>query len=326
VFDHQGRHLVTRDAFLGTTLYQFGYDGAGRLATITDVDQQVTTIQRDPTDVNGAPTAIVAPTGQITTLTLDAAGHLWTVSNPANETTTLEYSPGTGLLRSLLEPTGRLHEFLYDGDGRLVRDTDDTVSFKALARQETASGYRVTLTTAMGRTRSHQIETLADGGERRTHTGTDGLATVVRSSASKAQTVTAPDGTVISTEVTGDPRFELQAPLVSREATTTPLGRTRLVTRSRSVVLATPHDPLDVASATETVTVNGHAFTRVFSKSANTVVSTLPTGRQVTSTLTPQGRVSRVEVPGILPVELHVYPGRPAAYVDAGVEDIDLRV
>src|SRR5206468_709752 len=36
VIDAGGRHLRTLDAFSGATLYQFAYDGAGRLSSVTD--------------------------------------------------------------------------------------------------------------------------------------------------------------------------------------------------------------------------------------------------------------------------------------------------
>ncbi|WP_437946697.1 DNRLRE domain-containing protein [Sorangium sp. So ce296] len=301
VFDERGRHLATKDALLGVTRYQFGYDPEGRLTTVTDVDGQVTTIQRN---ANGVATALVAPTLQTTSLAMSAEGYLWTLTNPANETTTLEYYPGTGLLMSMLEPLGRLHEFEYD-EGRLIRDDDPADGFKTLSRTDTSSGYSVTLTTAEGRTRTHAIEKLAAGGERRTHTGWNGLSTIVQTDASGSRTVTTPDGMVVSTELTGDPRFGLQSPILSKETYTTPLGRQMQITRARSVL---PPNDLDITSLTETVTVNNKTFTSVFSKASSTLVSTMPSGRQLTTTLNPEGRVAEIAIPGILPVEVTYHP------------------
>ena len=79
-FDANGRHLSTVDALTGATLYTFGYDSAGRLIKITDADNNGTTIERDG---NGNPTAIVAPFGQRTTLTVDGNGWLASATNPA---------------------------------------------------------------------------------------------------------------------------------------------------------------------------------------------------------------------------------------------------
>ncbi|AUX44919.1 uncharacterized protein SOCE26_063890 [Sorangium cellulosum] len=304
-FDEQGRHLVTRDAALGVPRYQFAYDSAGRLRTITDVDGQVTTIQRDG---SGAATAIVAPTGQVTTLDLDAEGYLWKVTNPANETTTLEYYPDTGLLRSLSDARGLQHEFIYDAEGRLTRDTNPADGYKELTRTFTASGHNVTISTAMGRPRSHSIEALPGGGTRRVHTGTDGLSTVTEIGTNGVATTTRPDGTVISTQTSGDSRFSMQLPIISRETTTTPLGRTMVVDRSRSVVLAAQNDPLSLTSMTDLMTINGKTFSQTFDKATRTLTSASPAGRQFTVTLTPQGRIQRVAIPMILPVEFTYYP------------------
>jgi YD repeat-containing protein len=83
IFDASGRHLFTLHALTGAVRYQFGYDAVG-LATITDGDGNVTTIERTAA---GVPAAIVAPLGQRTTLTLNAAGYLASIINPAGEET-----------------------------------------------------------------------------------------------------------------------------------------------------------------------------------------------------------------------------------------------
>jgi RHS repeat-associated protein len=305
IFDEQGKHLVTHDTLLGTVRYEFGYDAMGRLSTITDVDQQVTTIQRN---ASGEPTAILAPTEQSTSLTIDAEGYLWTVTNPANETTTLLYYPNSGLLQSLEDPLGRLHEFEFNAKGRLIRDEDPASGYKQLTRTETPNGHRVTVTTAMGLTRGYEVATLPDGSKQRIRTGSDGLSTVEQISTSGGRTVTVPDGTVVTVEEKGEPRFGMQAPILSSETITTPLGRTRQVTGTRSVTLSDPNDSLSVTSMTDTFTINGRPFTQLFNKATNTIVSTMPSGRSVTSTLTPQGRLGRIALPGISPIDFLYYP------------------
>ncbi|WP_234023199.1 DNRLRE domain-containing protein [Sorangium cellulosum] len=304
-FDEQGRHLVTRDALLGIVRYQFAYDTAGRLATITDVDNRVTTIQRD---ANGAPTAVVSPSGQSTALAVDEEGYLATVTNPANEVTTLDYYPGTGLLQSLVDPQERLHGFQYDAEGRLTRDTDPAGGFKALSRTSTASGYRVTLTTAEGRARVYEIDRLSTGAEERAHSGAEGHSAVEEISTSGARKVTTLDGTVISTELKGDPRFGMQSPIIGKETTTTPLGKTKEIIRSRMATLSDPLDLHSLVSLTNTVTINGNTFTEVFNRASRTSVSTTAAGRQVTTTLNAQGRMASMAAPGILPKEFTYHP------------------
>ena len=62
MFDRDGRHLRTVEALTGAVKWTFGYDGAGRLVTVTDgsATPNVTTIERDG---SGRATAIVAPGG-----------------------------------------------------------------------------------------------------------------------------------------------------------------------------------------------------------------------------------------------------------------------
>src|SRR5207249_2592515 len=57
VFDASGRHIQTLDALTGATIYQFSFNNANQLATISDRAGNVTTIQHD---ANGHPTAIVS--------------------------------------------------------------------------------------------------------------------------------------------------------------------------------------------------------------------------------------------------------------------------
>ena len=83
VFDAVGRHLRTVDALTGHVLYQFGYNAAGLLVTMTDLENDVTSIERD---ANGNATAIVGPFGARTTLgTRDANGYLTSIANPAGK-------------------------------------------------------------------------------------------------------------------------------------------------------------------------------------------------------------------------------------------------
>jgi YD repeat-containing protein len=67
VFDGAtGRHLQTLRPLTVALKYQFGYDAAGNLATVTDGSGNVTTIQRGASE---QPSGIVSPYGQTTTNT-----------------------------------------------------------------------------------------------------------------------------------------------------------------------------------------------------------------------------------------------------------------
>ena len=116
----QAEYQRTLDALTNAVTLQFAYDPAGRLLSVTDVDDKVTTVERDAT---GRPTAIAGPYGQRTSLALDQNGYLASGADPAVETTELT-TTSDGLLTSLTEPRGGVHRFGYDSDGHLVRDED----------------------------------------------------------------------------------------------------------------------------------------------------------------------------------------------------------
>ena len=105
-FNSSGRHRQTINALTGAVLYQFAYNTAGLLTSVTDGDGNITTIERDG---NGNPTAIMAPFGQRTALSLDANGYLASVTNPAGEAYQMTYT-ADGLLtefKPLSAPTSQ---------------------------------------------------------------------------------------------------------------------------------------------------------------------------------------------------------------------------
>ncbi|HRY14857.1 MAG TPA: PKD domain-containing protein, partial [Candidatus Competibacteraceae bacterium] len=131
-FDFTGRHLSTLNALTGAIIYQFGYDNAGRLVTVTDGNGNVTTLEQD---ASGNPLAIVAPFGQRTTLNVNSDGYLASISNPANETYRIEYT-GDGLLSRFIDPKGNASTMVYDVLGRLLQDNNAAGGSHTLARTE----------------------------------------------------------------------------------------------------------------------------------------------------------------------------------------------
>jgi len=109
-FSHEGRHLRTLDALTGVVLYQFTYGNHGYLSTITDLDGDITTIERK---TNGLARAIIAPDGQRTILTINAKNYLAKLKNPAGETYQMDYT-SEGLLTQLTTPRGHHSQIAYD--------------------------------------------------------------------------------------------------------------------------------------------------------------------------------------------------------------------
>src|SRR5262249_24373149 len=99
VFTNGGRHLRTLDALTAALRYQFAYNSASRVTSVTDGDGNVTTIQRD---TSGNPTAIVSPYGQRKALALDSNGYVARITTPASEAVALTYGSG-GLLATFTD-------------------------------------------------------------------------------------------------------------------------------------------------------------------------------------------------------------------------------
>jgi RHS repeat-associated protein len=298
VFDSKGRHLRTGDARTNAVRYQFGYNSAGLLTSVTDTDGKVTTIERD---ASGNSTAIVAPGGQTTMLTLEGNGYLQSITNPNGEKTELTYT-AEGLLTTLKDARGNLHTNTYDAQGRLIKDEDPAGGFQSLARTEQATGWTVNLATALNRTTTYQVESLPGGDQRQKTTTPNGLLTTSLFKANGTTTLTAPDGT-ITTQVEGpDPRFGMQSPILKSLTVATPLGLTSNLTTTRAVTLSNPSDPLSLATQTNTLVINGRTYTSVFNQAAKTLTTTTPAGRTSTVTLDTKGRVIQEQVTGLEPV------------------------
>jgi YD repeat-containing protein len=246
IFNGDGLHLRTLNALTGGVRFQFGYDSTGRLSSIVDGDGNQTTIERDG---SGSPTAIVAPFGQRTTLTVDANGYLSSVANPANQTQRMTYTED-GLLTAFTDPKGHGSVFTYDPLGRLSKDQNAAGGFWALSRTEQANGYTVTLTSALNRTVVYQLENIATGDQRRrTTTAADGTVTETLIKTDGSQRITYPDGTVDALVFGPDPRWGMQAPVLTSLIRTTPGGLVQTITRSRTATLTNPLDPLSMQRA-----------------------------------------------------------------------------
>jgi RHS repeat-associated protein len=291
VFDSTGRHLHTLDALTGAALLSFGYDSAGRLISITDADNNVTTIERN---ANGDPMAIVAPFGQRTTLTLDANGYLASITDPAGGQDSYAYSPD-GLMQSFTDPVNNVHHFAYDSLGRLHLDQDPAGGSTSLDRTETPNGFEVTVTKAMTATQSivstYLVEHLPSGNEHRVimTSGCCDSDQVIRPDGS--QTVTLADGTAANITLGPDPRWGMQSPVRSSDTVSTPGGVSASITEQRSVTLADPTNPLSVQTLTDTETLNGQAFVERYVASSHTFTITSPEGRVTMLTLDSRGRL-----------------------------------
>ncbi|MFZ2492793.1 MAG: RHS repeat-associated core domain-containing protein [Thermoanaerobaculia bacterium] len=293
VFDAAGRHWRTVDTVTGSTLLTFGYDGESRLSTVTDLAGNVTRITHGP---NG-PESIVAPGGQTTTLTVDAAGHLASITNPAGETVALSSTP-EGLLTGLTDPKGNEHEFTFWPDGRLFADANP---YGAQTFTVFRSGRDVTVTrrTAMGRTTLYAEAPHPSNPTVTVRTITDaGLSTVSTEYPDGATTTVYPDGTSSSVSSAPDPQWRMESPLLSTTVRT-PAGLMLRLSRTRSV--SSSSDLLASRNVTDTMTLNGRNWVSTYVAAARTWTEKSPAGRTSVTTLDVVGRPVSVVLPGIEP-------------------------
>ncbi|MGA8152649.1 MAG: RHS repeat-associated core domain-containing protein [Terriglobales bacterium] len=296
-----GMHTRTLLPMTGAVRYTFGYDTFGRLTSVTDESNNVTTIQRDS---NGNPTAIVGPFGQKTTLAVDGNGFLSQMTDPAGRVTKFTNS-AAGLLTSLTDPKGNVYNYQYDSFGRLTQHSDPAGGFINLARTDNANGYSVLETTAMGRTSTAQVGFSSNSSQTArqfTNTWTNGLQATESKTQLAGQlsdSTTLPDGSSYGTSYGPDPRWGIQVPVLTSQ-TVTQGNVTMNINSSRSAVLGTPGNPFSLTSQTDTTTVNGRTYTTVFTASNLTYQDTSPVGRLVTSTVDAKERLSTMQINGLV--------------------------
>ncbi len=294
VFGGAGLHKATYLASTGALVYRFFY-GHGGLTGVQDGDGNATEILRD---ASGKPTAIVAPGGQQTALSTDGNGYLTSISNPAGEVTRLEHS-ARGLLTTLTDARNGEHRYTYEAPprSRLIRDENPAGGFKALG----VANRTTTVTTAMGRSRSYRAVTLPTEDRERSKTDSAGLRTATSVRRDGTRLTVSPDGTKVSSSEGPDPRWGMQAPIAQSMTITRPSGLALGITTNRTVTLSDPSNPLSLETQTDTLVVNGRAYSSAFTRSTQTRMITSPAGRKRTELLDVQGRVTELRVPGLAP-------------------------
>lgn len=304
IFDRDGRHLETKNALTGATLWSFTYVD-GRLARVIDGDGNETEIERRP---DGRATAIVAPDGERTTLTTTARGFLGSITDPAGGSFTLTYS-SNGLLQELRDPEGNQATFDYDAQGRLIRDEDAAGGQQTLERVKTEDGFRVTHRTERGVTTRYEISASAEGTTTHKVVRPDGHAITTARRFDGTAEQTRPDGTTVETTQAGDPRYGTLAPYTSAISSVTPGGLSPRITTSRTATGTDPDDPLALGTLAESRTADGKTETTVFDRALSQLTFTSPSGRSSSTTIDSQGRPLTVTVPSIAPVS-YAYDSR----------------
>jgi RHS repeat-associated protein len=300
-FDARGRHLSTLHPLTGDILYAFSYNEDGYLTRITDVDGNVTSIQRDG---DNTPYAVVGPQDLASTFTMNVDGYLDTMTDPAGRSQSFDYT-SDGLLTGRSDAKGLAYSYLYDDTGRLVRANDPAGGYKVFTRSELAggAGYEVTKLTAEGIETVYRTENLASGDRRLTTSfSCCGQQAVVEIGADGTRTATYADGTETTVILDADPRWGMMAPVVSQFSIALPSGATHSATTTISLTLDDALNPLSVETETRTVSLDGNDWVSIFDGSTRTLTTTSPEGRSTVITLDSGGAVTSLAAPGIFDI------------------------
>jgi len=291
-FDNAGRHIQTRNALTQRMIMTFRYDVTGRLSEVMDKDSLVSHIDRDP---SGNITGIVSPKGEHTQLVTDSTGMLSSISNPNGEQVRFRYSEG-GLMSSIISPTGGEQTMSYDSSGRLVSAATAETPASQLTKTQTTDGYNITSTSPTGIQSTVNIAQTPSGAQ--TLTGTDpyGRQTTANINPSGIDSVKTPDGSIVITERSYDPRFGAQVPIASKTTVRTPSGLTSVQTQTRTISLMVGSE---VKGITDVSNINGRAFTTVWDGNARTNTQTSQEGRKKISYLSTKDQVIKDSIPGL---------------------------
>ncbi len=313
-FDTTGRHIETKNALTGATIFTFNYDASGRLIQITDGDGDVTDFVRN---TEGDLTKIVAEDGQETLIEYDANGYLNKITLPETaEIYQMQYTTD-GLMTQFTNPRGLSSGITYTPLGQMDKETlpgpeGGSLQTVRTENPEGINGYEVSATTEEGRVSTFRVETEVNGDTIRTNTDPNGLETITTELTDDSVVTETPDGTMVTVTKTPDERFGMLAPLTSLKVetpgtpTSTPLTSEIIATRATTV------DANDVLTAqTDTLDINSRTFTSAFTRTTGGTptefkfVDTSPETRTSTSFIDTQGRIVEQQIPGIFNTEFN---------------------
>ena len=300
VFDSKGKHLKTVVAETGGELYRFGYNTDGLLMTVTDIDGNMTAIERNGA---GDATAVVAPGGQ--RVEISGTPYATSMTTAPAETTLFHYRPD-GLMTELIDPRQNSTIFNWNELGLLILDADAEGGSKSLTRSDTATGYRVTVGTAEGRVDRYQTDKTSTEDTSRTVVGGMGLTMTSLERRNASTTTTMPSGETLTIRNSPDPVFAALASVpslyVSQATMTGPAG-TLTTTASRSAVFGDAADPLGSFVRTDTFTTKGSVYTRWYDRRSLTEIWTTPENRRMTRVFDAAGRTRTLTLGTDTPVQ-----------------------
>ncbi len=291
VFDASGRHLRTLDALTLTPVLTFRYR-FDLLEGIDDRHGNTISIERS---LEGRAKRIVAPFGHTTRLVYGDEGMLVDIEDPLARHERFRYAPG-GLLVERVDAGGGVHTMAYDAGGLLERDaTAENASF---ALSSPALG-KTEVKTGLGRVETYERSGARGRDETHVFTHEDGTKSTWTNKKDDSSLVTWADGMTLEVVREADPRLGMLAPYVRSQTLKLPSGATSTVTRDRKAELAPDGKLLSLRH--ERRAIDGSVIS-TYDAATRTWTTTSAEGRVSKAALDEEGRVVRVEAPGLLPL------------------------
>ncbi len=327
-----GRHLQTRNALTGTTIYSFTYDGD--VLTGISGPNGTTTVSESQ---------IAPPFGPATSYASAAAADFWTtISNPVSSMTFTyqvveddvfdvprstdpppsgPVSPlGGGLLLTVKDPNGGLWEYVYDEYGALQKQDDAADGSVTVTRAEGVSGitpdasktieeaYEVNLETKGDDDFTHEVVEYEDGSAERRIVTPDGTTTF-KVAADLTETGTVPFGGGEFTRIRrAGAVLGLETPLPFRLGS---LDATYQVGNG-----SFREDLTATVGFTQTTKWNGATTTTT--ATGSTITTTTPGGRTIKTTTDDQGRPESISLPGLPSISISYGPQGPTSIRQGG--------
>jgi YD repeat-containing protein len=143
-----GLHKKTIDLNTGKTIYSFDYTNDNKILSITDRFNRQIVIERNS---NGTPTAIIAPNGARTDLSIDEeTGRLNRVMYPDGGRYEFGYTNG-GLMEYVIDPQQNRSDFMYSNLGKLTDVFDQENGHWNYSRTSSVNGDTdITVTSGEG--------------------------------------------------------------------------------------------------------------------------------------------------------------------------------
>ena len=300
VFDSSGRHQATLDAISGAALLKLDHDSAGRLTGLRDRSGSAIGVNRD---AKGVLASFTLPGGALIPVTVDGDGFIALIQQPGGATDSFTYARA-GLMTSHTMPVGAAAFFTYDASGLLASVTQPGGATQALTRSAITGGYSINLRSSSGRSSTYTVSRAADTITRTVEDGGGKSEEVI--SAGGTRQLTLANGDHVTTELGADPRFGMQDPVLRKQTVKSPKGLTQVLTEQRQATFS--GDPLSGVQLTDTIRVDGQAFSTSYDPKNRTVTASNPGGVRSTFVLDAAGRVQRSVQAGV--TSQYTYDGR----------------